>query len=122
MNKISQKQELKQQLTPKQILQASLLKLNLPLLEQRIIEELEINPALELLDMSKDNLEEVPQDKEEEIDTKQFFMPFQSAKESRSLKERSRIIMLSSNQSAMSMDTLFPGRIKDDKSNVIRPD
>ena len=52
MPKLSQTQELRQQLTPKQILQASLLQLNLPLLEQRILHELEINPALEMIELS----------------------------------------------------------------------
>ena len=46
MPKISQKMALKQQLSPQQVLQASLLQLNIPLLEQRILHELEINPAL----------------------------------------------------------------------------
>ena len=54
MSKISQKMALKQQLSPQQVLQASLLQLNLPLLEQRILHELEINPALELIDLSSD--------------------------------------------------------------------
>lgn len=52
MSKISQKQELRQKLTPKQILQANILQLNLPLLEQRILLELERNPALELIELS----------------------------------------------------------------------
>ena len=51
MPKISQKLELRQQLTPQQVLQATLLQLNLPLLEQRILHELEVNPALELADL-----------------------------------------------------------------------
>ena len=51
MPKISQQMTLKQQLSPQQVLQASLLQLNLPLLEQRILHELEINPALELIDV-----------------------------------------------------------------------
>ena len=54
MPKLSQKQELQQKLTPKQILQASLLQLNLPLLEQRILHELEINPALEMIELTDD--------------------------------------------------------------------
>ena len=54
MPKLSQKQELRQQLTPRQILQASLLQLNLPLLEQRILHELEINPALEMIELTDD--------------------------------------------------------------------
>jgi RNA polymerase sigma-54 factor len=63
---------LMQQLSPQQVLQASLLQLNLPLLEQRILHELEINPALELSDLSSDvNTEELAEEKneaEEEIE------------------------------------------------------
>jgi len=69
MPKLSQKQELQQQLTPRQILQASLLQLNLPLLEQRILHELEINPALEMIDFTDDAYQEEPQDIEENEDT-----------------------------------------------------
>ena len=58
MPKISQKQELQQKLTPKQILQASLLQLNLPLLEQRIMHELEVNPALELHELKDEPFEQ----------------------------------------------------------------
>tara|TARA_Y100000590_G_scaffold150508_1_gene172883 strand:- start:2937 stop:4328 length:1392 start_codon:yes stop_codon:yes gene_type:complete len=58
MPKISQKQELRQQLTPKQILKASLLQLNLPLLEQRMLQELEINPALELHELKEEPFEQ----------------------------------------------------------------
>ena len=72
MVKISQKLEQKQQLSPQQVLQASLLQLNLPLLEQRILHELEINPALELIDLSSDaETEELAEEKsetEDEID------------------------------------------------------
>ncbi len=65
MPKLSQNQELRQQLTPRQILQASLLQLNLPLLEQRILHELEINPALEMIELIDDVHNEEPQDIEE---------------------------------------------------------
>ena len=72
MAKISQKLSLKQKLTPKQVLEASLLQLNLNLLEQRILEELEFNPALEMLEISENEIEEdIIDDKEqleEEID------------------------------------------------------
>ena len=72
MVKISQKLEQTQKLSPQQVLQASLLQLNLPLLEQRILHELEINPALELIDLSSDTeTEELAEEKsetEEEID------------------------------------------------------
>jgi len=63
VSKLSQKQELRQQLSPRQVLQASLLQLNLPLLEQRILHELEINPALELIDLP---MEEEPETEPEE--------------------------------------------------------
>ena len=50
MSKIQQKQELRQRLNPKQILEASLFQLNSFALEQRIYSELEKNPLLEILD------------------------------------------------------------------------
>ena len=50
MAKIQQKQELRQRLNPKQILEASLFQLNSFALEQRIYSELEKNPLLEILD------------------------------------------------------------------------
>jgi RNA polymerase sigma-54 factor len=65
MPKLSQTQELRQQLTPRQILQASLLQLNLPLMEQRILHELEINPALEMIELTDDAYEEESQDIDE---------------------------------------------------------
>ena len=72
MNKTSQVMTLKQQQSPQQVLQASLLQLNLPLLEQRILHELEINPALELIDISNDvdieELDEEQTETEEEIE------------------------------------------------------
>ena len=70
MIKISKRLEQKQQLSPQQVLQASLLQLSLPLLEQRILHELEINPALEMNELPNENeeiLEEKP-DSEEEIE------------------------------------------------------
>ncbi len=68
MSKLSQKQELRQQLSPRQVLQASLLQLNLPLLEQRILHELEVNPALELIDLplEEESETELPEEVEEE--------------------------------------------------------
>ncbi len=72
MPKISQKLSLKQQLSPQQVLQASLLQLNLPLLEQRILQELELNPALEMMELPDEvENEENPEEKlesEEEIE------------------------------------------------------
>ena len=57
MAKLTQRQELKQKFTPQQVLQANLLQLNSQLLEQRILEELEQNPALEL-----EELEDAPEE------------------------------------------------------------
>ena len=72
MPKISQNLSLKQQLSPQQVLQASLLQLNLPLLEQRILHELETNPALEMMDLPDEvENEEILEEKlesEEEIE------------------------------------------------------
>ena len=72
MPKISQKLSLKQQLSPQQVLQASLLQLNIPLLEQRILQELELNPALEMMELPDEvENEENPEEKlesEEEIE------------------------------------------------------
>ena len=54
------------------MLQASLLQLNLPLLEQRILQELELNPALEMMELPDEvENEENPEEKlesEEEIE------------------------------------------------------
>ncbi len=81
MVKIEQKLELKQQLTPQQVLQASILQLNVAILEQRILQELEENPVLELADLepetspdeekepeTEDTATEVCEEKKEETD------------------------------------------------------
>ena len=70
MVKISKQLEQKLQLSPQQVLQASLLQLSLPLLEQRILHELEINPALEMNELPNENEEihEEKPDSEEEIE------------------------------------------------------
>ncbi len=72
MAKMSQKLSINQKLAPKQVLEASLLQLNLAVLEQRILEELELNPALEMVDASLEETEqhaiEDKEEKEEEID------------------------------------------------------
>ena len=75
MSKISQNQELQQKLTPQQILQASLLQLNAQVLEQRILTEIEQNPALELLEIDEipeqnvDSLSDETSDESDNIDT-----------------------------------------------------
>ena len=61
MAKIQQSQELRQKLNPRQILEASLFQLNSFALEQRIYQELEKNPLLELsepIENSDDKIEE----------------------------------------------------------------
>ena len=55
MSKISQKIELGQKLTPQQVLQANILQLNTTLLEQRILRELEENPALEMMEIEENS-------------------------------------------------------------------
>jgi RNA polymerase sigma-54 factor len=67
MAKLSQHQQLQQKLTPQQILQASLLQLNAQVLEQRILQEIEQNPALELAEIDDgENMEESTENDEEE--------------------------------------------------------
>ena len=73
--KLSQHQELQQKLSPQQILQASLLQLNAQVLEQRILEEIEKNPALELAEIDEEEnreevAEEIDEDSPEELDEK----------------------------------------------------
>ena len=63
MPKITQKQELQHKLTPQQILQAKILQLTAMNLEQRILSEIESNPALELEEVEQD-----PVNEEEELD------------------------------------------------------
>ena len=58
MSKISQKQELQHKLTPQQILQAKILQLTAINLEQRILSEIESNPALELEEVEQDSVSE----------------------------------------------------------------
>ena len=52
MPKLSQTLEQRQKLSPQQILQTVLLQMNSVDLEERILEELEENPALELSELS----------------------------------------------------------------------
>ncbi|MBC8198376.1 MAG: RNA polymerase factor sigma-54 [Candidatus Marinimicrobia bacterium] len=64
MSKLQQKLELGQKLTPQQVLQANILQLNTTLLEQRILQELEENPALEMAELEDKPVEDENQDKE----------------------------------------------------------
>ncbi len=68
MPKLSQHIELKQKLTPQQIIQAKILQLNSLNLEQRILEELELNPALEMVDLDENIDNDNIDDSEEELD------------------------------------------------------
>jgi len=72
MAKLSLHQELQQRLNPQQILQASLLQLNAQVLEQRILVEIEQNPALELAEIDDENVDEsqdvTDEDSPEELD------------------------------------------------------
>ncbi|MCK5793319.1 MAG: RNA polymerase factor sigma-54 [Anaerolineales bacterium] len=72
---LSQHLELKQTLTPQQILLSTLLQLPSMALELRIKTELEINPLLELEDdvMELDNPEEEAETEEPEIDLEDYF-------------------------------------------------
>ena len=75
MVKISQKQVLKQKLSPNQILQATLFQLNSFSLEQRIYKELEKNPVLELSDSIEDALieEEVKEESSDDFEVEELY-------------------------------------------------
>ena len=72
---LSQHLDLKQTLTPQQILLSTLLQLPSMALELRIKTELEINPLLELVEdiIELDNPEEEGETEEPEIDLEDFF-------------------------------------------------
>ena len=67
MSKISQKLEQNQRLNPKQILEASIVQLNVFNLEKRILEEIEKNPALEIDEEHDSN------DSEDNVDSNEDF-------------------------------------------------
>ncbi len=66
MSGLKQKQSLRQILTPQQVIQASILQLNVFNLEQKILDELESNPVLEQAEIQDD--EEVNNSEDEEVD------------------------------------------------------
>ena len=72
MAKIQQKQELQQKINLKQILEASLFQLNSFSLEQRIYQELEKNPLLELSDPENNELEESEIDASDEESDEEY--------------------------------------------------
>ena len=85
MSKISQRQDLNQKLSPQQILQAKLFQLNSFALEQRLYQEIERNPLLELPDAAVDaNDEQEPEtsdlDDFEILDHKTFTPPKNTTK------------------------------------------
>ena len=63
---LKQKQSLRQILTPQQVIQASILQLNVFNLEQKILDELESNPILDQAETQDD--EEVNNSEDEEVD------------------------------------------------------
>ena len=66
MPQLKQRQSLRQILTPQQVIQASILQLNVSNLEQKILDELESNPVLEQAETQDD--EEVINSENEEVD------------------------------------------------------
>ena len=73
MSKIQQKQELRQRLNPKQILEASLFQLNSFALEQRIYSELEKNPLLELLDPIDTDEDIIKEDSNDDFEVDELY-------------------------------------------------
>tara|TARA_B100000029_G_scaffold516759_1_gene633772 strand:+ start:1152 stop:2516 length:1365 start_codon:yes stop_codon:yes gene_type:complete len=68
MNKLTQSLEQRQKFSPKQILETVLLQMNSIDLEQKILEELEKNPALELQEIQESDSEQDLEEPLEEID------------------------------------------------------
>jgi len=68
MPQLRQIHQLKQTLSPQQVLQASLLQLNIINLEQKVLDELEINPLLEQSDSDSEKSSEKDEVSERELD------------------------------------------------------
>ena len=66
MPRLKQRQSLRQTLSPQQVIQASILQLNVSNLEQKILDELESNPVLDQAETQDD--EEVINSENEEVD------------------------------------------------------
>ena len=66
MPRLKQRQSLRQTLSPQQVIQASILQLNVSNLEQKILDELESNPVLDQAETQED--EEVDNSEDEEVD------------------------------------------------------
>jgi RNA polymerase sigma-54 factor len=71
MATVEQRLEQKQVLQPQQILQATILQLNTVNLEERILEELETNPALDQIEGTSEPEEETTDDEDEDLDWEQ---------------------------------------------------
>ena len=67
MPRLKQRQSLRQILTPQQVIQASILQLNVSNLEQKVLDELESNPLLDQAETQDD--EEVDNSDDEEVDS-----------------------------------------------------
>jgi len=66
MPRLKQRQSLRQILTPQEVIQASILQLNVSNLEQKVLDELESNPLLDQAETQDD--EEVDNSDDEEVD------------------------------------------------------
>ncbi len=75
MTKLQQRLEQKQVLQPQQILQAAILQLNAVNLEERILDELEINPALDQVEGTNEPEEETADDDDLDWDQDYEFEP-----------------------------------------------
>ena len=75
MAKLQQRLEQKQVLQPQQILQAAILQLNAVNLEERILDELEINPALDQVEGTNEPEEETADDDDLDWDQDYEFEP-----------------------------------------------
>ena len=71
MAKLEQRLEQKHVLQPQQILQATILQFNTVNLEERILEELETNPALDQIEGTSEPEEETTDDEDEDLDWEQ---------------------------------------------------
>ena len=108
MSKLSQVLKQKQHFTPQQILEANIMQLNLASLEQKIIEEIEKNPLLEISDDSEKELPENTDEEEDEFDWSELVSDPEEYEINKASKSKSEIIenTYSVNQRDLSDDIL----------------
>jgi len=70
---LKQSQSQRQQISPRQILTSKLLQINRLAIEQRIYQEVENNPFLDVIDLDEENLSLDEQEETEEFDVEDFF-------------------------------------------------